>query len=385
MNKTKTTRSEVREYNRRLILTHIYRNKATNRAELARTTGLSKPTVSNVVDALIRDNYLLEVGIGESTWNGGKRPLILKFMADAREVIGVSLDQGKITAVLTNLDGDLIATHRHDLPANTSLYFRYQAIIEAINGLTAQTRAPLLCIGLSLPGMVSANGTILFAADFESEIGTNQVTLFQQLRDYYEVPIYFANTSEVTALARMMFDPLVMAERLVALVIGENSVGIGAALQGGEQTLGSEIGFFMGDGGVPFEKLLGWSHVRARAHLLGKQHASAALLREDLSYIHLFWARRDGDHAAHVLYEELAGHVARMAAWAVALLRPQHISITGTISDLGYDFRDDVIGKVRALIPAELVDETQFSLSGTRDLAALGAAARAIQMEVGLL
>ena len=45
----KATRKHVKRHNRQLVMRAIYEAKADNRAALAQETGLTKPTVSNIV------------------------------------------------------------------------------------------------------------------------------------------------------------------------------------------------------------------------------------------------------------------------------------------------------------------------------------------------
>lgn len=362
----KATRGQVREHNRQLVLRSVYTGAATSRAALAQETGLTKPAISDLVEMLMAEKFLVEEGYGESTDIGGKRPRLLRFIPDARQVIGIALEPTAIIGVLTNLDGEVIATHTAELEReNGKNDDLLQHVSGTINGLIAQAHAPLLCIGVG-------------AAE-----GDAAIHMEAPLSERYRVPVHFANSSELTALAQYMFGDLGKLDQLVTLVIGER-VGFGAVLKGAAHHLGGDIGHLVMDGKHDLDTLLGWQGVQARALHLGAKHQNGSITPESVTYLRMGWAAARGDHTALELLDELSGTVAHLCAWAITLMRPDHLSITGTISDLGGDFLTRVRAKTRVLTLPELVDHTTFSLDAAHNLAALGAAARAIQMEVGL-
>ena len=153
MKPLKATREQIRQHNRQLLLRAVYTGLADNRAALAAETGLAKPTVSDLIGELIAEGLLVESGRGESTDSGGKRPTLIKFVPNARQVIGVSLDNGRAFGVLSNLAGQVIAQHYDELD-NAQGDEAAAILIDVINGLVAQLDAPLLCIGVGVPGVV---------------------------------------------------------------------------------------------------------------------------------------------------------------------------------------------------------------------------------------
>ncbi|WP_144933417.1 ROK family transcriptional regulator [Paenibacillus sp. 32O-W] len=67
--------------NRTLVLNTIHHFKTISRIDIAKKTKLSQSTVSNVVDALEKEGYIVEVGTGNSTKAGGRRPTLLTINA----------------------------------------------------------------------------------------------------------------------------------------------------------------------------------------------------------------------------------------------------------------------------------------------------------------
>jgi hypothetical protein len=91
----------------------------------------NKPA-SDLVAELMGEGLLEESGCGKSTDSGGKRPRLLRFV---RQVIGVSIGEYRVLAILCNLDGKVIAEHHADLEDNSDADII--TIVEVINGLTA--------------------------------------------------------------------------------------------------------------------------------------------------------------------------------------------------------------------------------------------------------
>jgi predicted NBD/HSP70 family sugar kinase len=78
-----------------------------SRVGLVNASGLTGGTISTVVRGLIDEGLVAETGHAEST--GGKRRVMLQLNHFARYAVGVHLDDARITYVLTNLGGAVVA------------------------------------------------------------------------------------------------------------------------------------------------------------------------------------------------------------------------------------------------------------------------------------
>ena len=109
----KATRRQSKDHNSRLVLKTIYGNGQVSRADLARSTGLTRPTVSAIVAGLLESALVSEIGPGPSA--GGKRPTLLAINDDGRHLIAVDLSGDEFRAARLNLSGGI--TTRVGLPA----------------------------------------------------------------------------------------------------------------------------------------------------------------------------------------------------------------------------------------------------------------------------
>lgn len=380
MKTLKATREQIRRHNRQLLLRAVYTGLADNRAALAAETGLAKPTVSDLIGELIADGLLEESGRGESTDSGGKRPTLIRFVPNARQVIGVSLDNGRAFAVLSNLAGQVIAQHYDEL--NTVQGEEVADILtEVINGLIAQLDAPLLCIGVGVPGVVDVASGVVTES---TPLGWYDFPLVERLTGQYRVPVYTGNSAELTALAQYGFglsndDD---SSKLVTVLI-TNSVEVGITLDGTAYHQGGDIsGLREGD---RLDALLGWASVRQRASELIASYPESVLPSHELTYMHIHFGAENGDPAALQLCDELSTHLARIIVWIIGLLRPHHVSLAGPIVNLGETFLNQVIDKAEALLLPEVVRPVRFSLAYSGNLSAIGAAALALHQELDIL
>ena len=106
-----------RSRTRGLVLDLIRGARAISRVELAAATGLTAPTISEVVRGLIADDLVVEAGRSAST--GGKRRTLVQLNPLARYSVGVQLERNTCVIVVVDLAGRRVA--RTSLPGASSL------------------------------------------------------------------------------------------------------------------------------------------------------------------------------------------------------------------------------------------------------------------------
>ena len=94
------------EKTRSAILDLIRSSGTVSRIELVDKSGLTAASITRIVKSLIADGLVVETGFGTST--GGKRPTLLELNTSARYAIGLSLDEARLTYVVTDLGGTVV-------------------------------------------------------------------------------------------------------------------------------------------------------------------------------------------------------------------------------------------------------------------------------------
>src|SRR4051794_11146438 len=92
---------------RGMVLDLIRAARTISRVQLAATSGLTPPTISEAVRDLMADGLVVEVGRGAST--GGKPPTLLQLNPSARYSVGVLLERNTCVAVVVDLTGRQVA------------------------------------------------------------------------------------------------------------------------------------------------------------------------------------------------------------------------------------------------------------------------------------
>ena len=96
----------MKQLNVSAVLKVIRDNGSLSRADVAKITGLTPASVTNITKMLIEDEYLVECKVGQSS--GGRPPIMLELNPNARYVIGISIGVGMIDVVITNLSAEII-------------------------------------------------------------------------------------------------------------------------------------------------------------------------------------------------------------------------------------------------------------------------------------
>ena len=161
----------ARSHNRSLVLQTLFSGGAMSRADLARETGLTRVTISDLVAGLIADGYITEIGMREAS-GPGKPAMLVDLDRAGHRIIGIDLSgtDALVGAVLT-LDGVVVARRELPLPADDLT----DAVVALARELVADSHAPVLGIGVGTPGVVDDRGHPVVGGDFQ-ELGLELVS-----------------------------------------------------------------------------------------------------------------------------------------------------------------------------------------------------------------
>jgi predicted NBD/HSP70 family sugar kinase len=233
----KATPKRTRAHNRQLVLKTIYSNGQISRADLARTTNLTPPTVSDVVGKLIGSGLVAEVGHAPSS--SGRRAILLDIINDSRQIVGIDLSRQDFRGALANLRGKIDCRVDLDLggrDGEEALYLVYDLIDNLIECATS----PLLGIGIGAPGLIDSSDGILQQA---VNLNWRYIPLRDLLYERYQLPVYMANDCQVAALAEYTFGADKETDNEMPLVVINVGWGVGAGIiVDGKLMHGSPVG-----------------------------------------------------------------------------------------------------------------------------------------------
>jgi predicted NBD/HSP70 family sugar kinase len=141
----------VGKLNERQVLRLLQTRGPLSRAEVARKSGLSAPTVSKAVASLLKAGLLEEADAPELA--RGRPAPKLRLATRSAQVLGVAIDAGHCEVVSAGLDGEL---HGEIVVVPTpGTYSELLGVLEeATRQLMAKPGVATLGLGVSLPGLV---------------------------------------------------------------------------------------------------------------------------------------------------------------------------------------------------------------------------------------
>lgn len=393
----KATREQTKTHNTRLILKTIYKNGRLSRADIARITYLTRPTVSTIVGELMADGLVAEVGQGQS--QGGKPPIWLEVVADAYHIIGLDLGSSEFRGGIFDLRGNkhystVLPTDGQTGEAALNLVY------ELVDLLVAQAQRPLLGIGIGTPGITNTQEGIVFEA---VNLGWADLPLRTLLQERYELPVHVANDSQAAALGEFSFGREEPVENLVVLKAGAG-ISAGIVLNGrvyaGDHDSPGEIGHVTA---VPDGKLctcgrygcletvassraiIEGAAAIVQAHpdsVMAQLAAANGKITTDL----VLQAFTAGDSHVAALVDEVGRYLGTAVSHLVSILNIQHLIIGGRLARFGDPLVTAVRSQVNRAVLSRIAQNTQIELSALEnDLVVLGGAALVLSRELGVV
>lgn len=194
-------RNTIREQNETIVLTAIINHPSTSRAAISHDSGLNKATVSEIVKKLLKEKLVVELGTGQSSIVGGRKPVLLKVNANGGYAMSLTITQTKISSLVCNLQGKIVA--QYDLVRKVEA----SNIIDSIEEVVLYHRKNLNKTPFRFVGIVvSIDG---FVHEDEIVASTNKMlehlTAKHLESDAIDCPIYLENQNNLAVIAEAVF------------------------------------------------------------------------------------------------------------------------------------------------------------------------------------
>jgi predicted NBD/HSP70 family sugar kinase len=379
---SKATHQQTRVHNERLVVRTVYDLGPISRADVARQTGLTRTTVSDVVTGLIDEGVVREIGRGPSS--GGKAPILLEVDQDARLVIGLDLGEEHFAGSLVNLRGEIRRTV--ELPvAGRDGDDAVQLVHVLLDQLLDGIAAPLLGIGIGTPGLVdSVSGTIRRAVNLD----WRDLPLGRIVGERYGVPVNVANDSQAAALAEYTFAGGERVPNLIAIRVGRG-VGAGLILRGalfqGDGSGAGEIGHIVveDDGALCrcgrtgcLETVAGMRAIEARAAVVTGRETDLDDVRAAIDA---------GEPWAIAIADDAGAALGRAIAALIGALDIRRIVLLGPVTALGEPWLAAVRREAGSRALALLADDIEIVVGRpTTNVVIRGASSLLVARELGL-
>lgn len=237
----------IRDINRQIVLNYVRDRSPISRAEIARQTELHRSTVSLIVDELLADSLIVEIGTGNST--GGRKPRLYQLKGGVPTVIAIDLTPRTTTIAVADLAGTII--ERESFSTSPDLNFMEGQILSRVRNLAA--RYGPLEVGMSVPGLVDPNtGNIFHVPYFD----WRNWDICSRIEEETGSSVTVENDANATALAELWFgrEMVGKSNTFLMVLVGEG-VGTGIIFDGkiyrGEKGSGGEFGHMIAGDAAP--------------------------------------------------------------------------------------------------------------------------------------
>lgn len=323
------TPSLLRSMNARTILELIDASGPISRAQIARDSGLSKPTVSLVLSQLVASGVVCEVG----RVSAGRGPAAVLYRIDPTigHVVGIDIGKGWIRAELADLSGTAVARRDRRSTARSSraLLDRLGEVVAEVLDDAGLTREQVTRWVVGTPGVVKGAGLTLA----HSLPGWQRPETLERLHALTG-DVVVENDVNLAAIAEQRFGHGAGVDDFVVVSIG-TGVGVGLVLGGtlyrGATGAAGEVGYLplgaptgrSGRRAGPLDDAVGADAVVRDARSSG--------LTGRLTAASVFDSARAGDPVARRVVEAEADRVGQLVAAVVSVVDPSLVVLGGGI------------------------------------------------------
>ncbi len=355
----------VRQINEISVLRIVRDQGPLSRSEVARIMGLSKVIIGGIVARLLETEIIYEVGKGESTNRGGRRPIMLEFNANAWYAIGVEIHLNSASILVTNMNAETIAQKSITYKDNNNPENILRRIVKAIEKLfdDESKMDRILGVGVALPGLVNyKKGTLRYADTLKSWVG---FPIRSHVESLLDTKVYIENDVKTTTLGEFHWGAGIDAENLVYVWLGEG-LGAGLVINGelyrGFSSSAGEIGYNE-VGALNFNKE-NFPILHAKQHRYGEiltnrylmnaiqqhletNHVNSRLKGRKLDLALVASAALEGDELATTALQEFGGLLGMLIISIINFLNPEMIVLGGPVIDQCESVLDFALAKTR--------------------------------------
>ncbi|MCK2002941.1 ROK family transcriptional regulator [[Brevibacterium] frigoritolerans] len=382
----------MKSINRSLILNIIREKGPISRADIAKLTKLTPPTVSSFVKELLEAEIVIERNLGESS--GGRKPTLLTLSEDMFHVIGMDVGSQNIKTILTGITGKVIKKSIVPLPAQTTNEALLSLMIDSVSGILDHTKIDeekIVGIGVSMHGIVDVEqGSSVFAPN----LNLQDIPIKKVLEERFNMMVKVENDGRAMSLGELWFGNGAGIDSFVCINVGRG-IGAGIIINGklyhGSHFISGEIGHMIIDIDGPQctcgnygclqtfasgPSIVEWVKKEMR---LGHSSLLTTMTKGDLEKVTgelIYSSALEGDTLCKTALQQAGRYLGVGITNVIHTVNPRRIIIGGGVSNAGDLIMDNIIQTVNQRALTNPAKQTEIILSKFGDDAtAMGAVA----------
>ena len=211
----------IRDMNSKLVLETILTAGSISRAAISKQLGLTKATISAIVQDLINDKLVIEIGSDDTIL--GRKPILISFNKKAGYAICLDINISMLSALATDLVGESRILKQIKTPCETDMI---NSMIDLINSMKSDlppTPYGLVGITVAIHGITSDN-----KIEFTPYYDLSHIDIAEELSNYFNVPVYLENEANLSVFGEKTYLPNIYKN--MANISIHNGVGLGLIL-----------------------------------------------------------------------------------------------------------------------------------------------------------
>jgi len=336
---------EKRYQQKKDIIGDLYRRGELSKPEICRLTNMTTPTISKIIDELIKEGWVIDKGPGTSI--GGKRPHIFSLNPDSAYIIGVDMGRELLKIAIFNLrkrvigDIQIFPSLLEKTTNNNFILNDLQLKIEKSLIDLKIPRSKIKAAGFAFPGLLDNDGNSFTYLNFED---TNIRTRLERMLN---IPIFLDNDSSIMAMAEHSLGAAKDAQHALCINVNE-CIGLGMILNSrpynGYNGMAGEFGHirtsnqeqlcYCGKTGCLETVASGRAIIKAAQAAIqnGKVTAISSSKKGHITFADIIKAANQDDIFAIELLQKAGGKIGEALASLIHLFNPELIVIGGEIT-----------------------------------------------------
>ncbi|HHV61283.1 MAG TPA: ROK family transcriptional regulator [Firmicutes bacterium] len=236
----KNVRSVYRE-NRAAVVDIVRRYGPISKPDIARMTGLTTASATNIIRDLAGLGFIKEKGVGKST--GGRRAVLYGINGEGKYSICVDMSDKDIKVAVVDLAGRIVSNANFRVkPGENTLMLDLIHALDSFIKTRISMRDQILGIGVAVPGVSDPEtGTVLVSYP----LGWRNVPLKTMLSQAFGYPVFVIKETAAAILGEHYFGEKTGAKNQLYLIVYDG-IGVGLMVDGkiyrGANGVAGEVG-----------------------------------------------------------------------------------------------------------------------------------------------
>ncbi|WP_455662288.1 ROK family transcriptional regulator [Pradoshia sp.] len=381
MNKELITGSfqRMKSTNLSIVLNLIRQKGPISRADMAKLTRLTPPTISNLTKELLHRELIIEQSLGESS--GGRKPTLLTLNSERHHLIGVDIGSHELNIIITNLEGETKHSIVQTIPSPVTKERLLALLIKSIHILIDAAREPekLIGIGVAMHGIVDVSkGESIFAPNLD----LHHLPIKNILEEEFGLMVIVENDARAIAHGHQWFNHEKSSLNLACINVGRG-IGAGLIIDGelylGHDFISGEIGHMAIDlqgpicscgnngclqtfaTGPAIAEKMRMRLSQGETSMLSKMMADST--DDDLTGEHVFEAAKAGDRLAQQILREAGEYLGIGLTNLIHIINPEKIVLSGGVIQAGEFLLESVQNTIQKRALTEKAKQTEITVS----------------------